>query len=188
MLRTAAVAGRAFDLLVVERASGADAGTVDAAVESALMLGLVEAEAVGRYRFTHALVRDALYAMVPPPTRARTHAAVAVALEDRYAGTVGAHVSELAEHYRLAGPGPVAVGVVVRQPGGRGRGGTVGLGRGATPPRARGDAAGDGPGRRHRSSGSRCCSAAWRPCVRLGHPLQAWPLVSAAATLGPRPR
>ena len=99
MLRTAAVAGRAFDLLVVERASGADAEVVDAAMESALVLGLVEAEDVGRYRFTHALVRDALYAMVPPPTRARAHAAVATALEDRYAGTVGAHVAELAEHY-----------------------------------------------------------------------------------------
>ena len=106
MLRTAAVTGRAFDLLVVEKASGADAVAVDAAVESALMLGLVEAEPgdAGRYRFTHALVRDALYEMVPPPSRARAHASVATALEDRYAGTVGAHVSELAEHYRLAGP------------------------------------------------------------------------------------
>ncbi|GAA4397085.1 hypothetical protein GCM10023168_01720 [Fodinibacter luteus] len=104
VLRTAAVAGRVFDLLVVERACGEDGATVDEAVESALVLGLVEADDVGRYRFTHALVRDALYAMVPPPTRARTHAAVATALEDRYAGAVGAHVSELAEHYRLAGP------------------------------------------------------------------------------------
>ena len=181
VLRTAAVAGRAFDLLVVERASGADAGTVDAAVESALMLGLVESEAVGRYRFTHALVRDALYEMVSPPTRARAHAAVAIALEDRYAGTVGAHVSELAEHYRLAGP------ALSR---------SAWLFASQAAEAAAAQSAWDEALRLH---GLAATLQETDPAVtpveresvllgrvaallRLGHPLQAWPLVSAAAT------
>ena len=180
VLRTAAVAGRVFDLLVVERASGADAAAVDTAVESALMLGLVEAEDVGRYRFTHALVRDALYAMVPPPTRARTHAAVATALEDRYAGTVGAHVSELAEHYRLAGPA-------------LSRSAWLFASRAAQA--AAGQSAWDEALRLHALAGTlQETDPAVTPVeresvllgrvialVRLGHPLQAWPLVSEAA-------
>lgn len=181
VLRTAAVAGRAFDLLVVERASGADAGRVDAAVESALMLGLVEAENVGRYRFTHALVRDALYAMVPPPTRARAHAAVATALEDRYAGTVGAHVSELAEHYRLAGPA-------------LSRSAWLFASRAAEAASAQ--SAWDEALRLHVLAGTlQETDPAVTPVeresvlrgratalVRLGHPIQAWPVVSEAAT------
>ena len=181
VLRTAAVAGRAFDLLVVERASGADAEVVDAAMESALVLGLVEAEDVGRYRFTHALVRDALYAMVPPPTRARAHAAVATALEDRYAGTVGAHVAELAEHYRLAGPA-------------LSRSAWLFAGRAAEAAAAQ--SAWDEALRLHllaaalqetdpavtpveRESALRGRASA---LVRLGRPIEAWPAVAAAAT------
>ncbi|HET6968365.1 MAG TPA: BTAD domain-containing putative transcriptional regulator, partial [Ornithinibacter sp.] len=181
VLRTAAVAGRAFDLLVVERASGADAETVDTAVESALVLGLVEAVDVGRYRFTHALVRDALYAMVPPPTRARTHASVATALEDRYAGTVGAHVSELAEHYRLAGPA-------------LSRSAWLFANRAAEAAAAQ--SAWDEALRLHELAATLqesdpAVTAVERESVllgrvaalvRLGHPLQAWPLVSDAAT------
>ena len=68
------------------------------------MLGLVEVGEPGRYRFTHALVRDAVYEGLAAPARARAHADVALALEDRYAGQLLAHVGELAEHYRLAGP------------------------------------------------------------------------------------
>ena len=181
VLRTAAVAGRVFDLLVVQRASGEDAGTVDAAVESALMLGLVEADDVGRYRFSHALVRDALYAMVPAPTRARTHAAVATALEDRYAGSVGAHVSELAEHYRLAGPALSRSAWLFADRAARA---------------AAAQSAWDEALRLHELAGSLqesdpAVTPVERESVllgrvaalrRLGHPLRAWPLVSEAAT------
>jgi DNA-binding SARP family transcriptional activator len=104
VIATAAVLGRTFDLLVVAKSAEISAGRVEEAVESALMLGLVEACGPGEYRFTHALVRDAVYEGLPAPTRARTHAAVGVALEYRHAGEILAHVAELAEHYRLAGP------------------------------------------------------------------------------------
>ncbi|GIF01069.1 AfsR/SARP family transcriptional regulator [Paractinoplanes rishiriensis] len=104
VIGTAAVAGRSFDLLVVERAAGAGREQVAEAMESALMLGLIDELEPGRCRFSHALVRDAVYDGLPAPRRARAHAEVAIALEHRHAGALASHVAELAEHYRLAGP------------------------------------------------------------------------------------
>ena len=104
ILTIAAVAGRSFDLVVVAEASGVELGRVEEAVESAQVLGLVDEEAPARYRFTHALVRDAARASLTAAARSRAHAAVAVALERAHGGQVVEHVAELAEHYRLAGP------------------------------------------------------------------------------------
>ncbi|MGY1741661.1 MULTISPECIES: BTAD domain-containing putative transcriptional regulator [unclassified Blastococcus] len=104
VLAVAAVAGRGFDLPVVEQAAGRSGAEVDEALEAALALGLVEEEGPGRYRFPHALVRDAVYEALSAPARARAHADVAAALEDWHASRVADHAAELAEHYRLAGP------------------------------------------------------------------------------------
>lgn len=106
LLATAAVVGRSVDLAVLEALSdGPDgAGLVADAVESAQVLGLVEQDGPGRIRFTHALVRDALYERIPAPVRVRRHARAGAALEATYAGRVAEHAAELAEHYRLAGP------------------------------------------------------------------------------------
>ena len=126
----AAVVGRSFDVVVVGRAAKAPADVVDDAVEAALMRGLVDVEEPGRYRFTHALVRDAIYDGVAAPARARAHADVALALEDRYAGRLLDHVGELAEHYRQAGPGARPVGLGLRPPRRSGSRGPVGPRRG----------------------------------------------------------
>ena len=103
VLRTAAVAGRSFDVAVVADVVGDDVAVEDG-VEAAQVLGLVDEERPGRYRFTHALVRDALHETMSSPARARAHAAVGAALERVHGGRVAAHAAELAEHYRLAGP------------------------------------------------------------------------------------
>ncbi len=103
VLAVAAVAGRSFSLGVLEQAAGRSGAEVDAALEAALALGLVEEEHPGRYRFAHALVRDAVYETMPAPARTRAHAAVAAALEDAHAGGIAERAAELAEHYRLAG-------------------------------------------------------------------------------------
>ena len=103
ILAVAAVAGRSFELAAVEQAAGCSSAEIDDAMESALALGLVDVQTPGRYRFTHALVRDAVYETLPAPARTRTHASVAAALEDALAGQIAEHTTELAEHYRLAG-------------------------------------------------------------------------------------
>jgi len=84
ILLVAAVVGREFDLGVLRDVSGLEDETVLDAVEAALLSGLVfEETTVGRFRFTHALVREAVYEQVSRVRRARLHARVAEALTDR---------------------------------------------------------------------------------------------------------
>lgn len=103
LLGVAAVAGRSFDVAVLESVTG-DADAVLGDLESAQVMGLVDDVAPGRFRFTHALVRDAIYESMAAAVRSRLHGEVAAALEDVHAGRVDEHAAELAEHYRQAGP------------------------------------------------------------------------------------
>ena len=83
VLLVAAVVGREFDLDVVRDVSGLDDDTALDAIEAALLSGLVvEDAAVGRFRFTHALVREAIYDDVSRVRQARLHARVAEHLGD----------------------------------------------------------------------------------------------------------
>ncbi len=65
LLSTAAVYGRTFDADLVEAASGLSGEAALTATEAALLAGLIEEEDDG-HRFTHALVREAIYARLPP--------------------------------------------------------------------------------------------------------------------------
>lgn len=112
VLGAAAVVGRSFDVAVLDLLTGDDARVAEA-IEGAQVLGLVDEEGPGRYRFTHALVRDALDEALPAPVRARLHAQVAAALEQVWAGRVGEVAADLAEHYRLAGPAHARSGWVL---------------------------------------------------------------------------
>jgi hypothetical protein len=102
VVTTAAVVGRSFDTETLEVATRDPDGVADA-LEAAQVLGLVEEEAPGRFRFTHVLVREALHESVPAAQRGRRHAQVAAALEHTHAGRVATIAADLAEHYRLAG-------------------------------------------------------------------------------------
>ena len=108
LLRVASVLGRSFEATIVRQPPLTELlGDVDDqedAFEAALVLGFLESDGPGRYRFVHALVRDAIYEALPNPTRERIHAHVAAALERRHAGHWDEHGAELAEHHRLAGP------------------------------------------------------------------------------------
>jgi DNA-binding SARP family transcriptional activator len=83
LLAAAAVAGREFDLRVAAEAAGLDPDgdlaldLADAAVAAHL---LEEGGRVGRYRFAHALVRDALAGGLSGPRRSRLHRRIAAAL------------------------------------------------------------------------------------------------------------
>jgi DNA-binding SARP family transcriptional activator/tetratricopeptide (TPR) repeat protein len=107
VLALASVVGREFDPEVIEEVSGRAQDELFAALDEAAEAGLVGAvpEATGRLRFSHILVRDALYEDLPAPRRLRMHRAVGEALEAVYAGNPGPHLTELAQHFRAAGPG-----------------------------------------------------------------------------------
>jgi DNA-binding SARP family transcriptional activator len=98
LLSVASVIGRQFDLDVVAHVSGvALDGALDA-LDPALEAGLVEPAIDGGFRFSHALVADALAAEVNHARRARLHASTARALADRTGAS-----PELVAHHALEG-------------------------------------------------------------------------------------
>ncbi len=104
LLRVAAVIGREFDLEVLSGASDHDEERTLEGVEAALVTGIVADDQVvlGRYRFSHALGQEALYAELSAVRRARLHARVGATLESLPRSP--ARVAELARHfYRAAG-------------------------------------------------------------------------------------
>ncbi|SHK24132.1 Transcriptional regulatory protein, C terminal [Pseudonocardia thermophila] len=109
LLRTASVIGRRFDLAPLAAASGCDEEGVLDALDPALAAGVIaEEETVDRFRFAHALVRDAVYAELPKARRARRHAAVARALEAGAGPGAPDRRSEIAAHWLAAGPAHAA--------------------------------------------------------------------------------
>jgi DNA-binding SARP family transcriptional activator len=82
VLMVAAVAGRGFDLDLIEAVTGLEDEPALDAAEAAVLAGLVleDDRAAGRYRFAHALVRETIYEDISRARRARLHARVVDAL------------------------------------------------------------------------------------------------------------
>jgi tetratricopeptide (TPR) repeat protein len=99
-LLLAAVAGREVDLRLLEEAGELDREALVEALDGALGAHLLreEAGAPGRYAFTHALVREAIYGELSSARRALLHGHVAQALE-----RLDADAAELAHHFVAAG-------------------------------------------------------------------------------------
>ncbi len=101
-LQLAAVVGREFDADLIAEL-GVPSLDVLAAVGEATTARIVHEipGGVGRWRFSHALIREVLYDSLPLPMRKAVHDRVGRAIE-RLAGD---HLSELAYHAMLALPG-----------------------------------------------------------------------------------
>ena len=96
LLRAAAVVGPAFDAAVVASALDQEVDTVLAGIDDAVTRRLVveSDEALDRFRFAHALVRQTLLEEVTTSRRVRFHHRVALALEAR-----SAPAADLAHHF-----------------------------------------------------------------------------------------
>ncbi len=105
VLLVAAVVGQQFDLDVVRAVTGLDDDDALAAVELTVSAGLVveDPATVGRFRFAHALIREAIYGEISRARRARLHARVGQALLD-HRGDDADSVLQLAQHWWLAAP------------------------------------------------------------------------------------
>jgi DNA-binding NarL/FixJ family response regulator len=106
LLTVAAVIGRFFTMRELEAASGRDGSPLTVPLEEAEAARLIEAapEARGRYRFSHALIRETLYHDILTVRRVALHRRVGEALESLYAGDTEPHLSELAYHFLEAAP------------------------------------------------------------------------------------
>jgi hypothetical protein len=105
VLMVAAVAGRGFDLDLIEAVTGLDDEAALDAAEAAVLAGLVieDDRAAGRYRFAHALVRETIYEDISRARRARLHARVAEALV-AVRGAEPEPAAEMAYHCWQAAP------------------------------------------------------------------------------------
>ncbi|MDB4990327.1 MAG: transcriptional regulator, partial [Myxococcaceae bacterium] len=105
-LRAASVLGREFALGVLSNVLECEHAPILGSLEPAIaarVLRRVDGQ-LARYRFTHALLRDALYESVEPLERARLHARAGFVLETCGAGLHEDHLSELAFHFCHAAP------------------------------------------------------------------------------------
>jgi tetratricopeptide (TPR) repeat protein len=108
VLSHAAVIGREFELdvlrLLLDDMSG-DAVLASLAEATAADVVGENVRVAGRYRFNHALIREALYDELSGASRARHHARVGAILEQVHAADLAGHLSELAHHFFEAARG-----------------------------------------------------------------------------------
>lgn len=102
VLRVAAVVGRDFDLAVLEPTATVATEELLDCLDDAVAAGLLieNGARIGRWRFVHALVREALYQDLNQVRRAHLHAAVAAAL--LALADAGGRTDEVAHHLRHA--------------------------------------------------------------------------------------
>lgn len=115
VLSIASVIGREFELAVLEGLTDVGGDRLLDLVEEAVAARVI-AEVptdVGRYAFSHALVRDTLSSELTPTRRARLHRRVGEVLETVYGARVDAHLAELAHHFLEAARGGGDVGKAI---------------------------------------------------------------------------
>jgi DNA-binding SARP family transcriptional activator/tetratricopeptide (TPR) repeat protein len=101
LLSVAAVTGRSFDLALLAEVSGGSVDRTLDLLDAAVAAHTVEeAGAAGSYRFTHALVRETLYAALSAARRGLLHALIAESLEPRLSAEPEL-VVEVAHHFVL---------------------------------------------------------------------------------------
>jgi tetratricopeptide (TPR) repeat protein len=101
VLSAAAIVGRDFDLSLVGAVCDLPVERVLGAVSDAVALGIVieEAVALGRYRFSHSLMREVIYEALPIPVRVSLHRAVGEAIERLHGADSDSYVAALARHF-----------------------------------------------------------------------------------------
>ncbi|HEY7294304.1 MAG TPA: AAA family ATPase, partial [Dehalococcoidia bacterium] len=106
-LTLAAVIGREFGLAELAQVAELAGDPLLEVLEQAEIARVIAAVpgTFGRYRFAHALVREALYDEIPTTRRIRLHRQVAEALEALYGAASHPHIGQLAHHFVQAAPG-----------------------------------------------------------------------------------
>jgi hypothetical protein len=106
ILSVAAAIGVTFDSVLLQRAACVSSDEVLRSLEEAVKAGIVTTtpDLPTNFRFSHALVRSAIYEGIGATERARLHQQIAEALEQVYSADLSAHLAEIAQHFRLSLP------------------------------------------------------------------------------------
>jgi hypothetical protein len=105
-LGTGAAIGRDFDAEILAAVEGTERAEVEAVLSEAVAAQLVGERGGGRYRFSHALVRETLYEELGAAQRPALHSRIATALERVYSADperLERRLAELAHHFNEAG-------------------------------------------------------------------------------------
>ncbi len=102
VLGVASVLGREFEFELLEPICDIGQDELVDALERAVHAQILDesATSIGRYAFSHALIREVLYGALAPTRRALLHRRAAIAIED--AANLEPHLSELAHHFEQA--------------------------------------------------------------------------------------
>ncbi|HKU38076.1 MAG TPA: AAA family ATPase, partial [Polyangiales bacterium] len=105
LLRAASVLGREFSSALLARVVDEPVDSVWLRLSQAAATQLIEAcSEHGRFRFTHSLIRDALYRQLPAGERARLHGRAGSALEAQGIGSNYVLLAEVTRHFVAAAP------------------------------------------------------------------------------------
>jgi len=107
LLKLASVVGSEFGLDVLQRVGDLEEEHLFEVVGEAIAARVVDEvpRAIGRYRFSHTLVRETLYGELRTLERVRLHRRIAEVLERLYARSPEPHLAELAHHFLEGLPG-----------------------------------------------------------------------------------
>ncbi len=110
VLTSAAVIGREFGLDALERVTQIDGDHLLELIEEAEAARVIEEvrgerTLIGRYSFSHALIRETLYDELSTTRRVRLHKQIGETLEALYADNIEPHLAELAYHFGEAAAG-----------------------------------------------------------------------------------
>lgn len=106
VLSVASVIGKSFNLRVVSGVTGIRNDTLLDLLDEVTRAGLID-QPMGiavSYRFTHDLVREAIYDKLSPSQRLSLHADVGRTLERLYEFDLAPHLNRIAYHYTIAAP------------------------------------------------------------------------------------
>ncbi len=106
VLAIASALGIEFEAAPLERVAAMSTADLLDCLDETAASGIIVAVAGshGRYKFTHALIRSAIYDSFGSSERVQLHRRISDALEEIHASNIDAHLAELAHHYVEAIP------------------------------------------------------------------------------------
>ena len=113
-LAVAAAIGQEFELALLQRVSRLTNDKLSDLTREATGVGIIASLRGAHYRFTHPLIREALYNELGASERIRLHRAIGQALEEIHASDVAPYLAELAHHYRQSRDIDKAIGYSIR--------------------------------------------------------------------------